>query len=187
MEADLAVGTLVEHSRYGRGRVLGVSEKKEVVRIRFDGLGVKELSYPDSGLSVSPRAHDGGSERALVLRFDGGMKGGPGCRWLIECAGASVSSLVQDISTWANSKAKLQGASISLRGLEKGQMELRISGQGRDGRCRWCRMFRSGLRTAVRRDHGRGAFALEGACIFDEAPRESAPGGNPVVCDGERA
>ncbi len=178
MGAELVVGTPVEHSRYGRGRVLGVSAAKEVVRIRFERLGVKELSYPDPGLSVAAAPRNDGSGRALLLRFDSEAKASPACRWLIECSGPSIASMVQDIGTWASGKAKLRGASVSLRSCEEGRMELRIAGQGRDGRCRWCRTFRSGLRTAVRRDYGRSAFATEGACLFDEAPQHCAPGGN---------
>ncbi|MCX6357308.1 MAG: hypothetical protein NT045_05445, partial [Candidatus Aureabacteria bacterium] len=60
----------------------------------------------------------------------------------------------------------------TLEGQKK--IELTITGRGQDGRCRWCRTFRSGLRTAVRRDYGKEAFVLNGSCMFDTAPSQTA-------------
>ncbi|MCX6339808.1 MAG: hypothetical protein NTX71_07800 [Candidatus Aureabacteria bacterium] len=169
METTVAVGARIEHRTYGIGNVLGLSEKKEVIRIRFEKAGVKELPYPCPDLvrTVSPEGAAG--ERVLRMHFDGASRNGPGCRWVLQFSGAPVFSLVQGIHTWATNKAKLNGASVNLKAIEKQGMELRISGQGRDGRCRWCRTFRSGLKTAVLRGYGSRAFALDGSCVFDQA------------------
>lgn len=165
MNAGLTVGSSISHRRYGSGKVLGLSEKKEVVRIRFERAGVKELPYPDPDLTACP----GESAGVASLRFEGGS-GGPGCRWMISFSDAAVCALVNDISTWASGKAKLNGARVRLMGAKEGRMELTIAGHGRDGRCRWCRTFRSALKTALRRDYGRGALACHGSCVFDAAP-----------------
>jgi hypothetical protein len=170
MESTVAVGACIEHRAYGIGTVLGLSEKKEVIRIRFDRAGVKELPYPCPDLTLTGSPESSAGERILRLRFDGGAHNGPGCRWVLQFSGAPVFSLVQNIHTWASNKAKLNGASVDLTAIEKQGMELRITGQGRDGRCRWCRTFRSGLRTAVLRGYGSRAFALDGSCMFDRAP-----------------
>ncbi|MCX6353596.1 MAG: hypothetical protein NTZ78_01680 [Candidatus Aureabacteria bacterium] len=167
MEASVSVGTCVEHPEYGKGKVLGLSEKKEVVRIRFVKLGIKELPYPCPGMVVlSP---EGGiqSQEVLKLHFEKATHNGSGCRWLLDFRGPQLFRLVQDINTWASSKAQLRGALVNLHTLENRQIELTITGRGRDGRCRWCRTFRSALRTAVRRDFGRQAFGLDGSCVFD--------------------
>jgi len=170
METTVAVGACIEHRTYGIGKVLGLSEKKEVIRIRFDRAGVKELPYPCPDLMRTSSPESAAGERVMRLRFDGESHNGLGCRWVLQFSGAPVFSLVQNIHTWATNKAKLNGASVDLTAIEKQGMELRITGQGRDGRCRWCRTFRSGLRTAVLRDYGSRAFALDGSCVFDRAP-----------------
>ena len=176
MDTAVAVGACVKHPDFGRGEVIGLSERKKAVRIRFETAGVKELPYPCPGLE--PGASGEGEVGGGVLRVHlENMPGkGPGCRWLLDFKGAPVVSLVNNITSWANSKAKLNGASVSVSPVNSHQMELRISGQGRDGRCRWCKTFRSGLKTAVCRGFGSGAFSLDGACVFDQAraagPRE---------------
>lgn len=104
----------------------------------------------------------------LRIRFDGAGGASKGCRWLLELAGGVVPALVYEINTWARSRAKLcSGATVELENCGVRRMELRIVGNGRDGRCRWCRTFRSGLKTAVRREYGRKAFIQEGRCVFD--------------------
>lgn len=174
METGLAVGTCVGHPEYGAGTVLGHNEKREVIRIRFDTLGVKELPYPCPGMAIHPGGDGTDAGELLKLHFDRGPGSGSGCRWLLEFSSPKLFSLVQNVHTWAHSKAQTSGASVNLLALENRQMELRITGQGRDGRCRWCRTFRSGLRTAVRRGFGRKAFTLDGSCVFDSAPTPTA-------------
>jgi len=174
MDGGLVVGTGVMHPRYGKGDVAGFSAGRKTVRVKFAGAGFRDLTYPCAELVVVPPAVGGEEEKSLTLGFDGKKDHGPGCRWLMQFTGAPMLTLVYDINTWANSKAKIEGAAVNLTSLERGRMELRITGQGKDGRCRWCRTFRSGLRTAVRRDYGPQAFVLAGRCVFDGSPE--APG-----------
>jgi hypothetical protein len=175
MEAAVNVGTCVEHPEYGKGKVLGLSEKKEVVRIKFVTLGVKELPYPCPGMVVLPERGGNNPQEVVKLHFDKGTHNGSGCRWLLDFQGPQVFRLVQDINTWASSKAQLTGASVNLHTLENRKIELTITGRGRDGRCRWCRTFRSALKTAVRRDFGRQAFGLDGSCVFDAGQMSPLP------------
>jgi len=182
METTVAVGACIEHRAYGSGKVLGLSERKEVIRIRFDKAGVKELPYPCPDLTQASSPESGAGERVLRMHLDGSSHNGPGCRWMLQFSGAPVVSLVQGIHTWATKKAKLNGASVGLKAIEKQGMELRIIGQGRDGRCRWCRTFRSGLRTAVLRGYGSRAFALDGSCVFDRASGSVASGSAREKC-----
>jgi hypothetical protein len=112
---------------------------------------------------------------SLTLDLDRQKSRGPGCRWMLRFNGVPMLTLVHDINTWAHSKAKLEGVAVNLTSLDRGRMELCITGRGRDGRCRWCRTFRSGLRTAVRRGYGPQAFVLAGRCVFD------GPGGPASV------
>ena len=112
---------------------------------------------------------------SLTLDFDRDGGRGQGCRWLLRFDGAAMPALVRDISSWAHGKAKLEAVAVNLASLDRGRMELRITGRGKDGRCRWCRTFRSGLGTAVRRGCGPQAFVLAGRCVFD-GPAGRAPG-----------
>lgn len=170
MGGDLVVGAGVAHPRYGKGEVVGFSAGRKTVRVRFGETGVRDLPYPCGELAISGPAEGTGDERSLTLGLDAGRGGSPGCRWLMQFTGAPMLTLVHDMNTWANSKARLSAAAVNFTQLERGRMELRITGQGRDGRCRWCRTFRSGLRTAVRRDYGPRAFVLAGRCVFDAPP-----------------
>lgn len=167
METAVAVGACIEHRAYGTGTVLGIGEKREAIRIRFDGAGVKELPYPSADLAPAVSPKDGNGAIVLCMHFVGTSLNGQGCRWVLPISTAAVYSLVRCIQTWATNKAKPSGASIDLRAIERRKMELRIKGRGRDGRCRWCRTFRTGLRTAILRGYGRQAFALDGSCVFD--------------------
>jgi len=172
------VGTYIEHPEYGRGKVLGCSEWRNLIRIRFQNAVIKELPLSGSGTA----AHGGYIEpRVLLLHFESGDNGNSGCRWRIEFRAADLVRLVHDISTWAGGKARVKGASVILRTVESGRMELIVKGRGRDGRCRWCRTFRSGLKTAVRRDFGRQAFGMEGACPFASLTAGSNEINEPVA------
>lgn len=171
METAIAVGSCVEHRAYGTGTVLGIGEKKEAIRIRFDSMGVKELPYPSSDLAPSGSPGDDKGSIVLCMHFVGTSLNGQGCRWVLPIPTAAVYSLVRVMHTWTTHKAKLTGASVDLRAVERQKMELRIKGRGRDGRCRWCRTFRSGLRTAILRGYGSHAFALDGSCVFDQGRR----------------
>ncbi len=168
MDTHLLVGGGVVHNRYGRGKVLGLSERKGAVRVRFGKLGVKEVEYPSNELKPAVNDESTKGRQCLKLSFDSATQKGTGCRWLIQYSKDSLSPLIRDINIWANAKAKLNGAKIELNSLDKKQMVLHIEGNGRDGRCRWCRTFRSGLRTAVRRRHGLRSFVLEGSCSLDQ-------------------
>lgn len=132
----------------------------------------------------------GAGKGSLTLGFDERGKRGVGCRWLLQLSGPPMLTLVHDISSWAHRKAKLSAAAVNLTALDGKRMELRITGQGRDGRCRWCRTFRSGLRTAVRRGYGPNAFVATGQCVFDVPPRgDAASAGTsmpPPAKDGGR-
>jgi hypothetical protein len=171
METAIAVGGCVEHRAYGTGTVLGIGERKEAIRIRFDRAGVKQLPYPSSELAPasSPEGDKGGI--VLCMRFVGTSMDGQGCRWVLPIPTAAVYSLVRVMQAWTTHKTKLTGASVDIRAIEKRKLELRIKGHGRDGRCRWCRTFRSGLRTAILRGYGSKAFVLDGACKFDRGKR----------------
>lgn len=168
METAIAVGSCVEHRAYGTGTVLGIGEQREAIRIRFDSAGVKELPYPSSDLAPTGSPGDGNGTIVVCMHFVGTSMNGQGCRWVLPIPTAAVYSLVRCMQAWATHKARPHGASIDLRAVERRKMELRIKGRGRDGRCRWCRTFRSGLRTALLRGYGRRAFALDGACVFDQ-------------------
>ncbi|MDD5556011.1 MAG: hypothetical protein PHN82_02050 [bacterium] len=170
METNPAVGGRVRHPCHGDGEVLGVDERRGVVRIRFPGAGVKELPYPFRDGGVPPGAAGGA---VLVMGFAGRPPCGPGCRWRLLLGTAPLAPLVRDIGRWASGKARLEGADVSLKAVGRGEMELLIAGRGRDGRCRWCRTFRSGLKTAMGRTYGREALRVERSCDF-ETPR---PGG----------
>jgi hypothetical protein len=151
--------------------VLGIGEKKEAIRIRFDRVGIKQLPYPSPDLAPAGSPEDGKGEIVLCMHFVGASLNGQGCRWVLPIPTAAVYSLVRVMHAWTTHKAKLTGASVDLRAIERQKMELRIKGRGRDGRCRWCRTFRSGLRTAILRGYGSRAFALDGSCVFDKGKR----------------
>ena len=168
METAVAVGACIEHRAYGIGTVLGIGEKREAIRIRFNSAGVKELPYPSTDLAPTGSPDGGKDAIVLCMHFVGASLNGQGCRWVLPIPTAAVYSLVRVMQAWATHMAKPMGASIDLRAIERQKMELRIKGRGRDGRCRWCRTFRTGLRTAILRGYGRQAFALDGACVFDK-------------------
>ena len=156
------------HPECGGSVALGVCEENGKALAGFDGVGDKEEKCPCPESGAVESQSGGQNERFLSLRFERPPGEGAGCRWLLNLGEGSLRSLIREIYTWANSRAKLNnGAVIELKSCENRKMELRIAGRGKDGRCRWCRTFRSGLKTAVRRKYGRQAFILDGACIFD--------------------
>ena len=170
MDTRFPIGSFVEHAQFGRGKILGLNEKRGLVRILFTKLGIKVIEYPSADLKDSVSAERQDSKESVELIFCDAVNKEPGCRWYVCYSTGTLQPLVLDIQTWANSKVKLNGAHVTLRPVEKRRMELYITGNGRDGRCRWCRTFRSGLRTAVRRRYGLKAFASNGSCRFHQSP-----------------
>lgn len=177
MDKGVATGAGGAHPRCGNGGMAATGAGRNGGRAQAGTGKSGAPPHPCPVPAIIPPGESEAGAGALTLDFDGKRERGPGCRWLLSFNGAPMLTLVHDINTWAHSKAKLSAAAVNLTSIERGRMELRITGQGRDGRCRWCRTFRSGLRTAVRRDYGPQAFVLTGRCVFDTPPGEggSAP------------
>lgn len=189
MDGSVVTGTGGANPPWGSGGMPGAGRDGGGGRAQPGTEKSGAQPHPCAESAIVPSAEGEGGAGALTLDFDGGRERGPGCRWLLRFSLAPMLTLVHDINTWAHSKAKLSAAAVNLTSLERGRMELRITGQGRDGRCRWCRTFRSGLRTAVRRDYGPQAFVLTGRCVFDAPPGEgggAAPGPTPMIRPARR-
>lgn len=176
MDGIVQSGARVSHSRYGNGRILGVSTVKKAIRVEFDRIGIKQLNYPCPELQGCGGNSPATTTAQCAMHFEATQGSKPGCRWVIEHGGPPLATLVGEIKCWTSSKVQTGEAVIDLKPVSKEKMVMKISGYGRDGRCRWCRTFRSGLRTAVRREYGREAFITDGGCIFESvagrSPRE---------------
>ncbi|MDD4202571.1 MAG: AAA family ATPase [Candidatus Omnitrophica bacterium] len=90
------------------------------------------------------------------------------CCFDIHVADDLAKERVFKLHKWTHSKVEADPKQRKLKELSESILQLKIEGEGVDGRCRWCRTFRTGLRTACENDFGSGAFSQDGYCRFEE-------------------
>jgi hypothetical protein len=147
--------------------VLGLNEKKGLARVNFSKVGMKELKLPAAKLEAAEATLQDKHEETLRISYKKRDGDARGCVWLLSYNDDSAAALIHDIRTWTNTKVSLaDGAKVRFDEVKKGELELKINGNGRDGRCRWCRTYRSALKTAVRKKFGRDGYIFNGGCPF---------------------
>lgn len=89
------------------------------------------------------------------------------CFFDINVDSAAAKELVLEINRWVYTKVRSYTAHRKLNVIAPLQLRLEIAGQGYDNRCRWCRTFRTGLKTACEDRFGPDTFSQENACQYE--------------------
>jgi ATP-dependent DNA helicase PIF1 len=101
---------------------------------------------------------------SVVLRYNGDPYDNQRCIFEINVTTEAAKETVLDINRWTYTKVRSQTANRNLKVLSNDKLRLVIEGEGFDNRCRWCRTFRTGLKTACEKNFGGESFNQEGYC-----------------------
>ncbi|NQT45885.1 MAG: hypothetical protein HQ593_00210 [Candidatus Omnitrophica bacterium] len=75
--------------------------------------------------------------------------------------------IIYDTNKWVYTKVRSRTAERKLECISEQELKLGIRGGGHDNRCRWCRTFRTALKTKIINALGEGAFYQDGFCFFE--------------------
>lgn len=102
---------------------------------------------------ISPKPVD--FSRSIIINYENKSLGDcVDCKFTIKLPDELTEEKIKQAEEWVNEKMKTDfSTSINLEKVGKNRFELLVSGIGHDGRCSWCKSFRTALKTFCERDN----------------------------------
>jgi len=149
-----------------------VYEKNQDGEFEYRGVsGVKQKIIKESDIKEALfqkfKGVQGAPNKRVNLILTSDAFANDACLFDINVDSTEAEDLVLKINRWVYTKVRSHTAERKLTVVSPLQLRLEIAGQGHDNRCRWCRTFRTGLKTACEDRFGPDAFLQENTCQYE--------------------
>jgi len=124
----------------------------------------KEFNY--SRLEEMQALAKPNAENRIAITLTSDPYDNKSCTFDIHATSQESKELVLEVNRWTYTKVRSKTAYRKLNIISSTSMTLIIEGEGFDNRCRWCRTFRTGLRTSAEKRFGEKAFIQRGVCQY---------------------